>query len=766
MINKISKRAKSAFACITQLKPKHELSSEMKKILADIVEINNRRERYELITTPDDSTENEQNWQDPRVSSLFKDESELFDFTRKKTQIFSWLNLEQQNDQDCTKIQGPRAVIAVVGMGGLGKTTLVRKVYEDKKVKEGFSVYAWVTVSQSYRWRDLLNSIFKQVHAEPSLELDTSDEHTIISKLRIHLEEKRYIVVFDDVWDTKLWEYVENALPNNKRCSGIMMTTREVDVGGAWNDPSSDHHLYKLEALSAKASWDLFCHKTFGNTNCPPELENLSREMVGKCEGLPLAIVAMAGLLSTKEKIIFEWIKLYNSFGFEIGSNPHFSNTNKILLFSYYKLPYYLKPCFLYLGMFPEDYIISSNMLVRQWIAEGFIQNQRGKTVEEVAKEYLGQLINRSLIQVHEINNPTERPQIRFRVHDIVREIVILPKLDYLCIGEVLSENNLLTTNKKIRRLSIYADGVSNIMFAEVVNNGNILSSTRSLLWFSNLSEPYMSSFLKVTRLLKVLDLGGAPINNIPNELGNLHNLHYLSLRNTQVKTLPRTIGELWNLQTLDLKQCLVAELPREIGNCHKLRHLIAYVEEHVHLHLRDGLAIFWRQKLKKKGVKILEGVFNFTELQKLARLDVADRPSLMVDLQNLNQLRRLEITNLHKEYGRELCSAIEKMRHLRSLSVQSKSDIYADHEILVLEYILSPPPLLERLYLGGPLILEKLPMWIMWVRNLTKLYLAYSRLQEGQLYMLHYLPNLEDLTLNEAYIGEHLHFTQGCYTL
>ncbi|XP_057250084.1 putative disease resistance RPP13-like protein 3 [Beta vulgaris subsp. vulgaris] len=280
MINKISKRVKSAFACITQLKPKHELSSEMKKILADI------------------------NWQDPRVSSLFKDESELFDFTRKKTQIFSWLNLEQQNDQDRTKIQGPRAVIAVVGMGGLGKTTLVRKVYEDKKVKEGFSVYAWVTVSQSYRWRDLLNSIFKQVHAEPSLQLDTSDEHTIISKLRIHLEEKRYIVVFDDVWDSKLWEYVENALPNNKRCSAIMITTREVDVGGAWNDPSSGHHLYKLEPLSAKASWDLFCHKTFGNTNCPPELENLSWEMVGKCEGLPLALVAIAGLLSTKEKII------------------------------------------------------------------------------------------------------------------------------------------------------------------------------------------------------------------------------------------------------------------------------------------------------------------------------------------------------------------------------------------------------------------------------------------------------------------------------
>ncbi|XP_048498226.2 disease resistance protein RPM1-like [Beta vulgaris subsp. vulgaris] len=491
--------------------------------------------------------------------------------------------------------------------------------------------------------RDLLNSIFKQVHAEPSLQLDTSDEHTIISKLRIHLEEKRYIVVFDDVWDSKLWEYVENALPNNKRCSAIMMTTREVDVGGAWNDPSSGHHLYKLEPLSAKASWDLFCHKTFGNTNCPPELEKLSWEMVGKCEGLPLALVAIAGLLSTKEKIISEWIKLYNSFGFEMGSNPHFSNTTKILLFSYSKLPYYLKPCFLYLGMFPEDYIISSNMLVRLWIAEGFIQNQRGKTVEEVAKEYLGQLINRSLIQVHEINNPTERPQIRFRVHDIVREIVILPKLDYLCIA---------------------------------------------------LQESV-------------------------------------------------TIGELWNLQTLDLKQCLVAELPREIGNCHKLRHLIAYVEEHVHLHLRDGLAIFWRQKLKKKGVKILERVLNFPELQKLARLDVADRPSLIVDLRHLNQLRRLEITNLQKEYGRELCSAIEKMRHLQSLSVQSKSNVDADHEILDLEYKFSPPALLERLYLGGPLILEKLPRWIKWVRNLTKLYLAYSRLQE-------------------AYIGEHLHFAHG----
>ncbi|XP_048499171.2 disease resistance protein RPM1 [Beta vulgaris subsp. vulgaris] len=493
IINKISKWVKSAVACITQLKPKHELSSEIKKILAGIVEINNRRERYKLITTTDDSSENEQNWQDPRISSLFKDESELFDFTRKKTQIFSWLNLEQQNDQDCTKIQGPRAVIAVVGMGGLGKTTLVRKVYEDKKVKEGFSVYAWVTVSQSYRWRDLLNSIFKQVQVEPSLQLDASDEHTIISKLRNHLQEKRYIVVFDDVWDSKLWVYVENALPNNKKCSRIMMTTREVDVGGAWNDPSGGHHLYKLEPLSSEASWDLFCHKTFGNANCPSQLEKLSQEMVGKCEGLPLAIVAIAGLLSTKEKILSEWNNLYNSFGFEIGSNPHFSNTTKILLFSYYKLPYYLKPCFLYFGMFPEDYIISSNRLVRLWIAENFIQNQRGKMLEEVAKEYLSELVNRSLIQVHEIDNPTERPQSRFRVHDILREIIILPKLDYLCFGQVLSENNSLTANKKLRRFSICIDGFNNSMVLEVFNNNTIFNSTRSLLWFSNLSEPYMS---------------------------------------------------------------------------------------------------------------------------------------------------------------------------------------------------------------------------------------------------------------------------------
>ncbi|KAH7524985.1 hypothetical protein FEM48_Zijuj06G0177300 [Ziziphus jujuba var. spinosa] len=168
---------------------------------------------------------------------------------------------------------------------------------------------------------------------------------------------------------------------------------------------SSVVRVHELEYLPPRMAWELFCSKIFQHDDefggiCPPELENLSRKIVERCQGLPLAIVAIAGLLSTKPKTVDEWRKLHDSFSFELESNPKLISITKALSLSYNDLPYYLKSCFLYIGMYPEDYPIKCSRLILQWIAEGFVTPKGDETVEVVAEEYLTELIHRSLVQI------------------------------------------------------------------------------------------------------------------------------------------------------------------------------------------------------------------------------------------------------------------------------------------------------------------------------------------------------------------------------
>ncbi|XP_021862981.2 disease resistance protein RPM1-like [Spinacia oleracea] len=728
MTNRIRKWLRKAIVCVSQLRPKHELASKIKDIKTDITEISTRRERYRFSTTTEDEGYHDEGYeylQDPRVSSLFMDDSEVVGIEDRKAVLFQLMNFKMEE----------RLMIAMVGMGGIGKTTLARKVYE--QVRKDFDVYAWVTVSQSYKRRDLqklLKSIFNQMQRETSLEPDASEE-SIISILRTHLQDKSYIIVFDDVWDIELWRLVKATLPSNNKGSRILMTTRENNIALEW-EASLGGHVFDLKPLPKEEAWDLFIHKIFGKGQCPHDLEESARDMVKKCKGLPLAIVAIAGLLSTKKKVPFEWNKMRNSIDFELGRNRRLSSTKRILLLSYYELPYYLKPCFLYFCMFPKGFSINGNKLFRVWIAEGFIQNQQGKTLEDVAEDFVNELVNRSLVEVDMVNENilktiSKRNRL-YKVHDILREMIIIPKTESLGFCLYLGKESDFSTTKHFRRFSIDPDFTSKSVL-EVLNS----SSTRSLLSVSNFnlfSESYLNSILRVARLLKVLDLEDALINHFPEELGNLQHLRYLSLRNTDVQVLPKSIGNLRNLQTIDLKRSLLVELPKEIAHCHNLRHLLIGNREMKAVNIQDGM---------------LE---NFKELQKLACV-AANKVNILDELWHLKYLRRLQITKLRKEHGMQLCRAIEEMKLLRSLSLESMSF----DEILDIQHITSPPLLLERLYLGG--LLVKLPGWIAKLNNLTSLYLISSRLKDDPLTTLQGIPNLVGLTLDDAYVGENLNF-------
>ncbi|KAB2598562.1 disease resistance protein RPM1-like [Pyrus ussuriensis x Pyrus communis] len=624
-------------------------------------EIKERSERYgfkSLDQQGQSSGETTLAWNDPRVASLFIEEAEIVGIESARDELTRLL----------TEGSPRREVISVVGMGGLGKTTLAKKVYDQPKVMGHFDCYAWITVSQSYRVEDLLRTIIKKFYSSRKErfpeEIDTMDKESLISTSREYLQQKRYVIVYCFV------------------------------------------HVHHLQHLPQDKAWELFRRKAFQfelEGKCPEELEELSLNFVKRCEGLPLAIVSIGGLLSTKAKVVSEWQKLYNSLSSELESNPHLTSLTRILSLSYHHLPYYLKS-------------------FRLWIAEGFVKPKGGKTLEEVGKEYLMELIHRSLVQVSEVY--IDGKARACRVHDLLHDVLLKTGVDSsFCHVLSQDESTFKPTN---RRLSM------DISPSEAL--GSITQShVRSVFTF-NLEE-WPKSFLDTLsgncKLLKVLDFMDAPINQLPKYVGDLYLLTYLSLRNTKVKLLPDSIGNLQNLETLDLKQSLVYEIPAKINKLVKLRHLLGY-----HFDYNCNMDSFL---IMEKGVKIHEGI------------------RLIKELGKLRQLRKLGLKNLKSEDGRAVCASIEKMNHLESLILTAINE----DVVLDLESISTPPQLIRSLCLIGRL--EQLPGWISNLQHLVRITIYWSRLRDSPLKALQNLPNLLELTLDyNAYDGVQLHFEEG----
>ncbi|KAL7176943.1 hypothetical protein ACSBR2_030303 [Camellia fascicularis] len=616
-------------------------------------------------------------------------------------------------------------------MAGVGKTTLAKKVYDSQKVDAHFDCKAWFSISQSYKPDDLLKTMTRKLsEKEVPLDkgIDSIDQKSLIDKLREYLKEKRYVVVFDDVWKTDFWEFIRFALPENSKGNRVIITTRNELVAA---------NVHKLQPLSQEEAWKLFCKKAFRG-HCPPELEEVSHEIVRKCEGLPLAIVAIDALLSIKQKVISEWQKFSDSLGSELGRN--LTSIKKIVLFSYNDLPHYLKSCFLYFGIIPEDYSISRGRLIRWWIAEGLVEEWKGNTLEEVAEEYLTELINRCLLQVS-----TTKIDGRVRtcwVYDVVREI-ILSMLEEFSFCQLMEEENS-SFNDTTRRLSMHMHYCS----MDKVMASIIKSPVRSVFLFQ-LGElpkkPLLGTLVANSKLLKTLDLQDAPLDQLHEEVGNLFLLRYLSIRSTRVEKIPKSIGKLQNLQTLDLKYSSVRELPFDISRLRGLRHLLAYSRNYESEYLKDFIV----------GVKIQGVIGGLEELQSLWYVET--NHGLIKELENLRQLRKLGITKLEREPGRALCAAIEKMKYVQHLEVLASND----DEILDLQYISSPPLYLQRLELVGRL--EKLPDWIPKLQNLVTLCLLGSGLTKNDpLKALQVLPSLVRLALWDANDGEQLYFEVG----
>ncbi|MED6114539.1 hypothetical protein PIB30_081206 [Stylosanthes scabra] len=436
---------------------------------------------------------------------------------------------------------------------------------------------------------------------------------------------------------------------------------------------------------------------------------------------------------------IEEWDRICHSLGAEIQDNDKLDNLKTVLGLSINDLPYYLKYCFLYLSIFPEDHLIRRMRLIRLWIAEGFIEAKEGKPLEDVAEDYLKELLNRNLIQVA---GTTSDGRVKtLRIHDLIREIIILKSKDENFLTIVKEQN--LPWPEKLRRLSVH----------NTIPNGQQLSSVsqlRSLLMFGvsehlSLCKLFPGGF----RLLTVLDFQDAPLQKFPVAISGLYYLSYLSLRNTKVNMIPgKLLGNLKNLETLDLKKTSITELPADILKLKKLRHLLVYQIK------VKGYAEFH----SKQGFKAPSEIGYLQSLQKLCFVEANQGSGKMMirQLGELSQLRRLGIRKLREEDGKAFCLSIERLTNLCALSVTSEGE----NKVIALEFLSSPPPYLQRLYLSGRLL--ELPDWMPSLHSLTKLFLKWSCLEQDPLEYLQDLPNLSHLELLQAYTGETLHFQRG----
>lgn len=277
-----------------------------------------------------------------------------------------------------------RSVISIMGMAGLGKTTLAKKVYLSCDINKHFDYCAWVYVSQEYRAGDILLELGKKVMGFAKEGVGEMNGEDLRDSLRIFLSDKRYLNVLDDIWKHEHWDDLRPAFPEMNNGSRIILTTRFKDIAlyADMRDPPHELHF-----LDHDRSWELFskklCVEWVSSSRLPPWSQELGKEIVQRCGGLPLAIVVLAGLLSRKEAVFSEWLKVSQSVNWQL--KQELPQCEEILALSYADLPYYLKPCFLYLGLFPEDFEIPARRIALLWVAEGFVQPRGQEQIEDVA---------------------------------------------------------------------------------------------------------------------------------------------------------------------------------------------------------------------------------------------------------------------------------------------------------------------------------------------------------------------------------------------
>ncbi|XP_057963164.1 putative disease resistance RPP13-like protein 1 [Malania oleifera] len=461
-------------------------------------------------------------------------------------------------------------VVPIVGMGGIGKTTLAQLVYNEKRVVRHFQLRVWVCVSQPFDVVRVTNTIFQSVTRK---RFDLHDLNLLQVSLKAALAGKKFLLVLDDVWDKRNndWDLLWCPLRAGAWGSKIIVTTRNQYVAASMGTVPAHH----LTCLPSEDCWSLFKMEAFENKNIDAHhnLEAIGREIVKQCDGLPLAVKRLGVLLSSRAEED-EWKDILSRKIWDLPDDER--DILHTLRLSYDHLPVHLKQCFAYCSIFPKHYEFVKDSLVLLWLSEGFLLQPKGnKRLEDVGGDYFNDLVSMSFFL------PSSNHKSHFVMHELMKDLAQYVSGDLCFRLEDKLEVCIPHKNFENAHHSSYIRGKRDMSTKfEAFQRLECLRTFLPLDPVGEIGVSYLPNqvpcdLLPRLKFLRVLSFNGYRITKLPDSIGNLKHLRYLNLSHTAINMLPASVSTLCNLETLLLLQCrALVRLPMNMGNLTNLRHL------------------------------------------------------------------------------------------------------------------------------------------------------------------------------------------------